>query len=194
MLYGVSCALSMMAGAIEVASSPDAVPIPMYLRPRSRRKSQQFLPRFVVRWMRRIPLSSNLPKRRSSITALKTVVCMPLVIAGGALALGAYLAIKGTCLAARGPVMLGREAYGAVKRHQEEKRQRQLAELEAELAVQEQALQTQQQLVAGPIQAVEQRLALSRISHQVESAGAARAAPGSRPPRPRRSSSTHTLT
>ena len=52
-----------------------------------------------------------------------------------------------------------------MKRHQEEKRQRQLAELEAELAVQEQALQAQQQLVAGPIQAVEQRLALSQIPH-----------------------------
>ncbi len=46
-------------------------------------------------------------------------VCMPLVIAGGALALGAPLAVKGTCLAANRVFTLGREASGAVKRHQE---------------------------------------------------------------------------
>jgi hypothetical protein len=72
MLYGVSCALSMMAGAIEVASSLDAASIPMCLRPRSRRKSRQSLPLSVVRWMRRIPLFSNLPKRRGSTTAPTT--------------------------------------------------------------------------------------------------------------------------
>ena len=37
-------------------------------------------------------------------------VCMPLVIAGGALTLGAYLASKGTYQAARGACMVGREA------------------------------------------------------------------------------------
>jgi hypothetical protein len=76
--------------------------------------------------------------------------------------------------------MLGGEAYGAVKYHQEEKRKHRLAELDAERAIREQALQAQQQLVADQIQTVEPRLVLSRISHQVESAGAARAAPGSR--------------
>ena len=53
------------------------------------------------------------------------------------------LASKGTCLTANGAFMLGSETYGAVKRYQEEKRQCRLAELDAERAIREQALQAQ---------------------------------------------------
>ena len=46
-----------------------------------------------------------------------------------------------------------------MKRHQEEERQRRLADLDAELTILEQVLQAQHQLDAGQIQAVEQQLA-----------------------------------